>query len=478
MASANDISPVLDTSRSPASVAAPRSFSKSRYRKKLRPKLALRLLGICFFGCLTGYLVFDTPFWLAGMWTAFATAALFYETVRFVDQSERKLTSFLQSLNQNDFSVTFHEREDSYDYDLHRAFNQLNETYRELRSAKEAQHQLLLAIVETAAVPMLCFDETGKIRIINEAAKNLFRTPFVNEIKALWRVDAMLPGFLQDIRDGEKQSLKLVLNGRQTFLSVTSQHIVFNESNLKLIAFHDVSSELAVREAETWQKLLRILTHEISNSTIPLSTLSSCIYELVTRNAGDLSKLEPEEKSDLIQSLKTIEQRSKSLKDFVISFKSVNQVPAPKLEPISIQALLDETSTLFRKELERENVVLEIKSLREPLSIFADKNLTMQVLINLVKNAVEAMSNYKDDKLISVTCEKVGRYVCLHIADTGPGVDPENLEQIFIPFFSTKKTGTGIGLSISQQIMQKQKGDIAVRSTPGHGTVFTLTFSS
>ncbi|HEX5167933.1 MAG TPA: hypothetical protein VFW11_02080, partial [Cyclobacteriaceae bacterium] len=133
--------------------------SRSTIKKILRPKVAMRLVGICFFGCLTGYLFFDSPYWMAGIWTGLATAALFYETVRFVDQSERKLAAFLQSLNQNDFSVTFSENKKSDDYDLHVAFNQLNDTFKALRSDKESQHQLLQIVVEHAAVPLICFDE-------------------------------------------------------------------------------------------------------------------------------------------------------------------------------------------------------------------------------------------------------------------------------------------------------------------------------
>ena len=447
-------------------------------KKILRPKVAVRLVGICFFGCLTGYLIFDSPYWMAGIWTALATAALFYDTVRFVDQSERKLTSFLQALNQNDFSVTFYENKKSDDYDLHRAFNELNETFKVLRSDKESQHQLLQVIVETAAEPMICFEEgIEEVYLMNEAAKKLLGIPFLQHVKALWRVDATLPAFIRDIQDGEKESLKLMLNGKQVFLSVTSRHIVFRGKNLKLIAFHDVSSELAAKEAETWQKLLRVLTHEISNSAIPLSTLSSYICEMVSKAESEMRKLSDEERQDILTSLKTIEQRSKSLKEFVQNFRSVNHVPEPAMKKMEIQELVDEVHSLFIKELEKENITLYISEVKEPFTIYADKNLTMQVLINLIKNAIEAMSNFKENKSITLAIEKMGRYINLFVTDTGCGIAAEDLEQIFIPFYSTKKGGSGIGLSISQQIMQKQRGDISVRSIPGKGSVFTLTFS-
>lgn len=471
MASPNDH--VLTT---PIPLQTPR---RKHFRKILRPKAAVRILGICFLGCLTGFLVFDSPYWMAGIWTALATAALFYETIRFVDQSERKLASFLQALNQDDFSVTFYENKKSDDYDLHKAFNDLNKTFRTLRSDKESQHQLLQVIVETAAVPMICYeDSTGEIYLANEPVKKLFGIPFFQNIKSLWRVDAGLPAFMRDIRDGDKQSLKIVLGQKPVFLSVTSNHIIFKDKNLKLVAFHDVSAELATRESETWQKLLRVLTHEISNSAIPLSTLSAYICEVITKAEKDYRELTSEEKNDILTSLRTIGQRSKSLKEFVQNFRNVNQVQEPKLIRLPISELVNELHSLFAKELDKESISLVIDSGNENYEIYADKALTMQVLINLVKNAIEAMANFKDGKRIILRIEKSGKYIHLSVHDNGCGITPEDLEQIFIPFYSTKKSGSGIGLSISQQIMQKQRGDISVSSSLGKGSTFTLAFTS
>lgn len=479
MESSNDLSTAVIGEKQTASSPFVRDGLRlGSLKKMLRPKVAMRLLGICFFGCLTGYLIFDSPYWMSGIWTALITAGLFYETVRFVDQSERKLTSFLQALNQNDFSVTFYENKKSDDYDLHKAFNQLNDTFKVLRSEKESQHQLLQVIVSTAAVPMICFEEgTEEVYLINDAAKNLFGIPFLQKVRALWRADPALPSFIKDIQDGEKQSFKLVLNNKQIILSVTSRHILFKNRNLKLIAFHDVSSELAVKEAETWQKLLRVLTHEISNSAIPLSTLSSFIYEIMSATNADMEKLSDDDRQDVMTSLKTIEQRSRSLKEFVTNFRSVNHVPEPNLQRMSVKGLVDEMYSLFKKETDKENIRFVVPDFNQSFTILADRNLTMQVMINLVKNGIEAMGNMKEHKTLSFRVEKAGRYLNLSVCDTGCGISPDDLDQIFIPFYSTKKSGSGIGLSISQQIMRKQKGDISVKSVLGRGTEFVLTFS-
>jgi two-component system, NtrC family, nitrogen regulation sensor histidine kinase NtrY len=446
-------------------------------QKSFQAKVAMRLLGICLFGCLTGFLIFDSPFWMAGIWTALITTGLFYETVRFVSQSERKLTTFLQSIKQNDFTLAFSENGKSNDFDLHQAFNQLNETFKNLRSEKESQHQLLQVMVEHAAVPLVCFDEKNdEVYLINEAAKKLFQIPFLKKTESLWRVDRDLPELLKKIKDGEKASLKLVLQGKAIFLSLTSRHLRFHDKNLKLIALSDVSSELAAKEAEAWQKLLRVLTHEISNSAIPLSTLSSYIHDLVATAEAHSRTLSSSERQDVLESLKAIDLRSKSLKEFVRNFKSLNQVPEPELNRTSIDELVTEVSHFFCKELEKENIQLVVDVV-DPFAIYADKNLTMQALINLMKNAMEAMDNMKNGKMIRLSASQDGHQITnLHIADSGCGIATDEIDKIFIPFFSTKKGGSGIGLSIAHQIIQKQKGNLSVASEQGKGTTFTASF--
>jgi signal transduction histidine kinase len=188
-------------------------------------------------------------------------------------------------------------------------------------------------------------------------------------------------------------------------------------------------------------------------------------------------RLTSEERDDVLESLRTIDQRSRSLKEFVQNFRAVNQIPEPHVERIGLAEMVRTSTHLFSKELETANIKLVISPM-DDVQVFADRNLTQQVLINLVKNAVESMSNMIDHKMIEVSTQREGhRFVHLRVRDTGGGIATDDLDQIFIPFYSTKKGGSGIGLSISQQIMQRQKGDISVKSELGRGSEFTLTFS-
>jgi two-component system nitrogen regulation sensor histidine kinase NtrY len=268
-----------------------------------------------------------------------------------------------------------------------------------------------------------------------------------------------------------------LINGKIIFLSISSCHILFEDRNLKLITLQDVTSELAAKEAESWHKLLRVLTHEISNSAIPLSTLSSYIQEVMLKAYEDDKELTLDQRQDVMMSLKTIDQRSRTLKEFVHNFRMVGQVPEPMLVMLNAKEIVEGAIHLFSKELEKENVHYHFHA-TENIFIYADRNLTQQVLINLLKNAMEAMAHMKDRKFIDIKLTKEsGRGVNIFIRDSGTGISPDDIEQIFVPFFSTKKGGSGIGLSISKQIMQKQRGDITVESEIGKGSLFALSFT-
>jgi two-component system, NtrC family, nitrogen regulation sensor histidine kinase NtrY len=432
---------------------------------------------ICAGGYATTLLVMS-DYWLSGIWTLLFTAIIFRNTIKLVSHSETKLFTFLQSLEQGDYSVSFRENKNDFDFPINNAFNRLNATFKKLREDKESQHQLLQLIVDEAAVPLICYDESnGDIHLTNEAAKKMLHISFMNNINSLKVVERSLLDSIIAIRDSEKLFCKIKIDGKLISLSVTSRRIIFREKSLKLIAMHDISSELKAKESETWRGMLKVLTHEISNSAIPLSTLSAYAYEMIQTADSENRKPDGEEWKDIREALKTIDERSKSLKLFVHNFKSVNQIPDPDTKKLPVADLLSETVRLFAKDLKDNNISLITKSAPKSPCIWADKILSMQVLINVTKNAIESMATDSREKVIRISIENDGPdFVHIQIADNGTGIPVENIDKIFIPFYSTKRGGSGIGLSISKQIMEKQKGDIFVSTHQGHGSVFTLRF--
>ena len=247
---------------------------------------------------------------------------------------------------------------------------------------------------------------------------------------------------------------------------------------LKLISLQNIQSELEEKEMEAWQNLVRVLTHEIMNSVTPISSLAGTVEEelkpfIEEEEARPLSK---DQLSDIHLSLQTISKRSEGLIEFVKEFRSLTSIPKPKPVQIDVRNLLEELAMLHRRELSENNIQLSIAVYPEDLTLFADKNMIEQVVINLFKNAIQAFEE-PDNRQIEMRAfvNEKSRPV-IAIKDNGTGIDPEAVEKIFIPFFTTKQTGSGIGLSLSRQIMRQHQGTLTAKSTVGKGTEFFLRF--
>ena len=247
-----------------------------------------------------------------------------------------------------------------------------------------------------------------------------------------------------------------------------------------MVAFHDINSELDQKEVESWQKLIRVMTHEIKNSVIPISTLAEVINDLVVADDGTsrIKELDNEDEEDLVVSMKTIEKRSKGLVKFVTSYGDLAKVPKPQLEQVDLKELVADLVTLEHKELERAGTSIEFyPTSGGAVELTIDPEMIEQVIINLIKNAHEALKeSQQSSPKIQLRLSKYAHEVVLTVEDNGPGMDQETLDQVFIPFFTTKKEGSGIGLSYSKQVMRAHKGNLKVRSKLGEGTTFELRF--
>jgi signal transduction histidine kinase len=239
----------------------------------------------------------------------------------------------------------------------------------------------------------------------------------------------------------------------------------------------NIQSELEEKEMEAWQNLVRVLTHEIMNSVTPISSLAGVVEEELQKKleTNHLS-MQRDEAEDMHLSVQTISKRSEGLIKFVKEFRSLTHIPKPKVLQVAVKPLLDELAMLHKKELADNNIAISVLVEPETMMVMADKTLIEQVLINLIKNAIQAFGE-KTDKKISLYAHlnETGN-VLISVKDNGTGIEPEALEKIFIPFFSTKKTGSGIGLSLSRQIMRQHEGNISVKSEMGEGTEFVLRF--
>jgi nitrogen fixation/metabolism regulation signal transduction histidine kinase len=444
-----------------------------------RTQILIRLLLIVATGLGVVYVLFQTHFWLVSFWLGLLMVILFVELLRYIERSHREMENLVIAIRQGDFSSSYHRRPAARGHMLSEAFNQLVSTFQALRQEKEGNHQYLQNIVEQVSVALLCVDEKGKIELINRAAKELFQLPFLKKLEDLQQIDEELFARLSEMGAGDRTLIRVIVRQQLLQLSVQATEFKMQGRQFKLLSMQDFRSELEEQEVSSWQKLIRVLTHEIMNSVIPISNLTAISHQmLISEKDGKpkLNTLEEEEVEDLHGSLLTIEERTQGLVSFVKAYKSLTQISQPQFRVVAVEELFRRLKTLFKPRLLEKKIAWQQKMWPENLSIKADFELLEQVLINLLNNALDAVegSTQPEIRLEAFVSERNQRII--QISDNGSGIEEEVMEQIFIPFFTTKASGSGIGLSLSRQIMRLHKGNISVQSEKGRGTTFTLSF--
>ncbi|MFC2098454.1 PAS domain-containing sensor histidine kinase [Bacteroidota bacterium] len=447
------------------------SFAKYRFR------LIVRILLILLVGLAGLFLFFETPYWLMAVWTAALLVLLTVELIRFNERSKKTFRDFLTSIQQEDFATL--SKLDISDRELREAYYLILEKFSELRIQKESHYHYLQQVVEHVDTALLLLDIEENILLINRSAKGLLKVPEIKELKSIEKIDKNLVRVIRKMGAGQQELVKIIRHGNIMNLSVRVAEFKLEKDYHKLVSLNDIRTELEEQEVDAWHKLVRVLTHEIRNSTIPISNMIGVARELLVDDKGEpkeIPGLNNEDLSDLMLSLNTAESRSSALINFVEATKSLSQLPEPSFEEVMVNDLFDRIKGIFKKDVEQSEIKMKILQRDKDLAIKADPELIEQVIINLVKNAFEALKG-TSGPVVEISCESKGSSgVIISVCDNGPGIDEETLDQIFIPFFSTKEEGSGIGLSLSRQIMKIHKGRIEVRSRPGSGTCFLLEF--
>ncbi|MFN8804477.1 MAG: sensor histidine kinase, partial [Bacteroidota bacterium] len=345
------------------------------------------------------------------------------------------------------------------------------------RKEKDSEYQFFKNIVQHVGIGILTFKKDGAIQIINNAAKRLLRVDRVEHINELREAsDALVDAFLK-LKTGGRELVRLKAGDETVQLSVFAIELTLRGEEVKLISMNNIQSELEEKEMEAWQNLVRVLTHEIMNSVTPISSLAGIVEEELGKKLNsDEVVLKKDEAEDMHLSVQIISKRSEGLIKFVKEFRSLTHIPKPKLMQVAVKPLLEELALLHRKELADNGIGISVSTDPETMVVMADKMLVEQVLINLIKNAIQAFGEKTDRQIVMTAYQNETGNVLISVKDNGTGIEPEALEKIFIPFFSTKKTGSGIGLSLSRQIMRQHEGNISVKSVLGEGTEFILRF--
>jgi two-component system, NtrC family, nitrogen regulation sensor histidine kinase NtrY len=394
-----------------------------------------------------------------------------------VSQTNRKLTRFLESVKYSDFisGFTADNKLGRSFKDLNKAFNDVLEAFRKARSEKEEHWQYLNTVVQQVRTGIISFDVDGEVQLMNTNAKRFTGVTSIKNIKELIQINPRLYHAINSVEPGKGEMYK---SGNDLYLTIQATELRIRGTDVKLVTLQNIQPELQKQELEAWQNLTRVLRHEIMNSITPISSLTSTLREILDHDMTQKEthyELKDEGAEDLREGLLTIENRSKGLIKFIDAYREYTSLPKPKMVTVKLSQLLENVSQLMKNEIKKTKIEYQVECSSEYLTIQADIEMIEQVLINLLKNAVEALAETNDPKL-SLTGRYAENAVIIQVTDNGPGIIKEAREHIFVPFYTTKRTGSGIGLSLSRQIMQMHNGTLSVESEPDVKTVFTLKF--
>ncbi|HCC70285.1 MAG TPA: hypothetical protein DEQ09_03920 [Bacteroidales bacterium] len=409
------------------------------------------------------------------------TVALVFNLVKYFNRSNEELSLFMSSIINEDSSFVFSENTGNKSFDsLHRSINRLNEQIRNARMSIIVQEKFYQAVVENSSSGLIAFNEEGIIKLANTKARDLLGIEHLHTIKQLSRVSSRLNETMLNIEAGSKQLLDIIIDDEAVHLALTATCIRLKDENIKVIALNDISHEIDKKEIDSWQKLIRILNHEIMNSVAPITSLSSTISGFYKKDGKQKKAENLDDKTirNTLKGLSVIEEHGKGLINFVNSYRSLTKLPDLKPEEIYVKDIFESINILAVSLMDEKypGIRISIKTFVEPddLVICADESLFTRVMFNLVKNSIEAIQN-SADPIISLEAEKShsGKNI-IRVIDNGHGMKQELIERIFIPFFTTRENGSGIGLSLSRQIINMHKGNITVKSSPGKGTMMII----
>jgi len=447
--------------------------------KQFRFNIVLRVLLITS-TCLALFITLNSTFTFTPILVAGLIIYQVWSLIRYVDRTNRELASFLESIRYSEFTRSFQISDSGSSFDqLNAAFNDVMKDFQQVRSEREEHFHYLQSIVQNIDVSILAYQRDGTVEMINPAAKKLFQVNTLRDINKLRSLSDNLADTLLSINPGENKLVKVQDEEDILQLAIYATEFKVKNKVILLSTIKNIQNVLEEQETAAWQKLIRVLTHEIMNSIAPISSLSSTVESMVKPYAdGKKSALEIELDTinEIQGALQTINKRSTGLMNFVETYRSLTKIPEPNFAQVKMKDLIHNVHTLMKKEIQQKSIGINTSVEPDTIEVQIDEQMIEQVLINLIKNSVQALEGSKKG-LIQVRgfYNKRGRPT-IQVTDNGQGILGDVIDKIFIPFFTTKRSGSGIGLSLSRQILRLHGGTITAQSIPNEETIFTMTF--
>ncbi len=400
--------------------------------------------------------------------------------IRYVERTNRKLTRFFESIRYADFSSSFSDPGLGKTFeDLSRQFNQVIEAFRKYRTEKEEHYNYLQTVIQHVPIGILVFKGNGHVEVFNQGISKMLKIRNIRFVSDLAKIKDDLPAALLGIKPGENTLFKIFTGDELLQLSIAATGFRLQNEDYTLVSMQNISAELDEKEIESWQKMIRVLTHEIMNSITPITSLASTVHDMTVRREDGkklMNILDDEDLESFDQAMTTIQNRSQGLLNFVEIYRDLTRIPKPNFRYFRVQELFDRCSLLLKPKVDELGIECNARVFPPDLMITADPDLIDQVVINLMLNAIDAVKDAENPKISIVATINNSNRIVIDFHDNGVGIKPDIMDKIFMPFFTSKKHGNGIGLSLSRQIMHLHKGSILVRSKPEEGTVFTLVF--
>ena len=406
---------------------------------------------------------------------------LFIQVFLFVRNQNiinRELEYLFDSIKNSETSITFSNKRDNTSFsNIYKKFDELIKHVQEIKVDSLQKNVYLTTLFEHINIGILTLNKEGIISLKNSAARKILGKGNINTIGDVDKIDSSFAGMLRSIKPEESKLITFYQEGYLQHLLIRTTLLKFPDEELKIISFQNIRGELDEREMEGWQKLIRVLTHELMNTVGPINSTISTILDLLLDNHQapiNVESITPDILNDAIKGIKIIEERSKGMLDFVKRFRSLTLIPHPEFVNVDIDHLINNIIVLLKDEAEKKGIAIMYKTSYSNLKAYVDKGMVEQILINLLKNSIKALQDISNPVISISSWSDNNNTIYINVVDNGKGIVQNIQDKIFVPFYTTDKSGTGIGLSLSRQLANIQGGALALTKSTKRETIFTL----
>jgi nitrogen fixation/metabolism regulation signal transduction histidine kinase len=446
--------------------------------KNIYLQLVVRICLICITALLGAFLFFSDLYILAVLLLALLIVQA-VALVNYTNHTNRKIAYFFDAIKNEDFTLRFPEKLSLKSMEeLNHSLNMLNSMIQDIHIKKQIQEQYYQEIIRQSDIGIMTINKKGHILFANKKVEELLSYRPLNHIKQLTQVDPDLYSLFSKLNPFERKLVQLSNERGKKQLALKSTALTLSKEDLLLVVVQDIHQELDEKETDSWVRLIRVLTHEIMNTITPITSISESILKYY-KSGNELLGVEEFDEDQIkntVRGLEVIKEQGGDLMQFVQSYRSFLNLPPPDKALIPAKKMMDKVKVLLEQENKNGSIKIETVINPEEMELFIDEKQISQVLINLGKNAAQSLGKQENGliKITTTTDTKGRKYI--EVWDNGPGIPPELIDEIFVPFFTTKNSGTGIGLSLSRQIMHLHGGNLSVRSVESDYTSFELSF--